>query len=462
MSRTSRNNRLLVLALAALLGACDAAPPATTRPQSVDLSPSNWPAGEYERFLAAQDVDRTAAGYAEGKNGMPITTKMAGHLEFRGEDLKRLPETRAVFTKSDGTLYKEGELFRQPALAGTLRAVAKQCADYMYKGRWAQRLVAAVQADGGKMTLEDLARYDVIWADPLIGRIGKYEVHTNPVPNIGGVALIEAQNMAAAARLTHDGHRTESGKALRKAVDIAQLVFLDYVPDAIKAQVFPGMDLSPQARVSSEHAADLWARVASGAKPFEWKSPGPKHSDDVVAIDKDGNIAAITHSINTVLWGKTAIVVDGITIADAAFQQAQIARIKPGNRLPAPTETGILFKDGKAVLGFASMGSGLHQRTFQCLLNYTAFDMSVRDAIDTADFFLPAADPKTFALTVNVPKGRFSKTVLDVMGYAYEEIDTAEVRFGGEGIWVAISRDPVTGLLQTASHNRNNSAALAY
>lgn len=397
------------------------------------------------------------------ENGMPITAKMAGYLEFRGEDLKRLPETRDVFTKSDGTLYQKGELLRQPALAATLRAVAKQGADYMYKGPWAQRLVAAVQADGGKMTLEDLARYEVMWADPLIGRIGKYEVHTNPVPDLGGVALIEAQNMAAAARLTDDGHWIESGKALRKAVDIAQLVFLDYVPDEIKAQVFPGMDLSPQARVSREHAADLWARVASGVKPFQWKSPGPKHSDDVVAIDKDGNIAAITHSINTVLWGKTAIVVGGITIADAAaFQQAQIAKIKPGGRLPAPTETGILFKEGKPVLGFASMGSGLHQRTFQCLLNYTAFDMSVREAIDAADFFLPATDPKTFALTVNVPKGRFPRTVLDEMGYAYEEIDTSLARFAGEGIWVAISRDPATGQLQAASHNRNNSAAVAY
>jgi gamma-glutamyltranspeptidase/glutathione hydrolase len=36
------------------------------------------------------------------------------------------------------------------------------------------------------------------------------------------------------------------------------------------------------------------------------------------------------------------------------------------------------------------------------------------------------------------------------------------VRFGGEGIWIAISRDPQTRELRAASHNRNNSAALAW
>ena len=38
----------------------------------------------------------------------------------------------------------------------------------------------------------------------------------------------------------------------------------------------------------------------------------------------------------------------------------------------------------------------------------------------------------------------------------------SSARFGGEGIWVAISRDPQTGELRAASHNRNNSAAVAY
>ena len=400
------------------------------------------------------------------EEGMPVSAKMAGYLEAREADLRRLPKTAAIFTKDDGSFVVEGDILRQSALAQTLRAVAEQGTDYMYNGPWAERVVAAVQADGGKMTVEDLAAYEVMWDEPLLGPIGanhEYMLYTNPPPNSGGVAMIEAQNLAAAAGLVADGHWTESGDALRKAADVAQMMFLDFLPDSLKEQIYPGMDLSSDARVTPEHAAELWARMQAGAKPFAWKEPGPRHSDDVVVIDKDGNIAALTQSINCVLWGKTAIIVNGISIGDpASFQQAQIAAIEPGARLPAPTETGILMKDGHAVLGFASMGSRLHQRTLQGLLNVTQFGMTVDEAINAPDFFMPLTDPATFQLTLRVPVGKFPRAVLDASGYAYQELDPKSARFGGEGLWVAISRDPATGELRAASHNRNNSDAVAY
>lgn len=396
------------------------------------------------------------------EQGMPVTEGLAGYLTFRDAELRRLPATRETFTKADGSSYRKGDLFRQPALAKTLRGIAKDGADYIYRGPWAKKAVAAIQADGGKMTLEDLAAYDVIWSDPLIANVGRYQIQTNPAPNSGGAALIEAQNLARAAGLP-GAHWSKSGASLRKAVDVAQMVWLDFLPDATRAQLYPGMDFSAQARLGQGHATDLWKRVQAGVTPFRFATPTPRHSDDVVAIDREGNIAAITHSINAVLWGRTAISVDGISIGDpASFQQAQIAKAGPGQRLPAVTETGILFKDGKAVLGFASMGSGLHQRTLQALLNVTEFGMSVREAIDAPDFFLPRTDPKTMQLTVVVPKGRFEHSVLDAMGYAYDEADSEQSRFAGEGIWVGISRDPATGKLEAASHNRNNSAAVAF
>jgi len=45
--------------------------------QTVKLSPANWPAGEFERFMAAQDVDRTSAGTAKGFNGA-VTVAYSG------------------------------------------------------------------------------------------------------------------------------------------------------------------------------------------------------------------------------------------------------------------------------------------------------------------------------------------------------------------------------------------------
>jgi gamma-glutamyltranspeptidase / glutathione hydrolase len=43
-----------------------------------------------------------------------------------------------------------------------------------------------------------------------------------------------------------------------------------------------------------------------------------------------------------------------------------------------------------------------------------------------------------------------------------QEIHLPEVQARGEGVWVAVSRDPETGQLTAASHARSNSAAVAY
>ncbi|WP_419162959.1 gamma-glutamyltransferase [Candidatus Palauibacter sp.] len=417
----------------------------------------------HERFgrLPWEEVFAPAIHVAE--QGFPISKKVEGYWSGRAADLARLPETKATFLKEDGSAYTEGDVLRQPALAATLRAVAGQGTDYMYGGPWAEKAAAAVQADGGLMTVEDLAAYDVIWDEPLTADLGDgWQIHTNPPPNGGGVVMIEAQRLAATAGLLEEGHWTEAPGALRKALDVTRASLLDFVPPELAASLVGG-EFTPATRVTPEHAERLWNVIETGLPFGNWAEPRPGHSDDVVAIDSDGNIAAITHSINAVLWGKTAIVVDGITIGDpASFQQTRIARLAPGSRLPAPTQTGILFRDGEPVLGFASMGSGLHQRTFQGLLNVMHFGMTVDEAIDTPDFFMPNADPATGQLTFRVPGGQFPREVLDGTGYAYEEIYPEEARFGGEGLWVAIQRDPETGELRAASHNRNNSAAVAW
>ncbi|ALH79175.1 gamma-glutamyltransferase [Sphingopyxis macrogoltabida] len=398
------------------------------------------------------------------EEGMPVTAQLETVFQFRDKDIRRLPETRATLVKPDGSAYAEGDLFRQPKLAETLRAVAQQGAGYMYGGAWGEKLVAAIQADGGKMTIDDLKNYQVIWADPLVADLrGGYSIHTSPAPNFGGFSIIEAQNLADAAGLCGGGHWTKSSEQLKKALEITQLFGISMFPKEAQNAIYPGIDFSDASRVTKAHAAALWQQIEGGKTFTKWKRTTPMHSDDVVAIDGEGNMAAITHSINCVNWGKTGIFVDGISIGDpASFQQAAIARVTPGERLPAPTETGILLKDGVPVVAFASMGAGLHQRTFQGLLNVTCFGMTVEDAINAPDFFLPSVDPATSETTLVVPEGRFDHKVLDGTGYAWREMPLEEARLGGEGKWVAISRDPKTGLLHAASHNRNNSDAVAF
>ncbi|HEY3813591.1 MAG TPA: gamma-glutamyltransferase [Caulobacteraceae bacterium] len=401
---------------------------------------------------------------AVAEEGMPVNSVLAEQFEFRKDDLARLPETKATFLKPDGSTYRQGEIFRQPAVAKTLKAVAEHGADYMYGGPWGEKLIAAVQADGGKMTLEDLRRYQVTWADPLVAPIGAgYTLKTAPWPNAGGVSIIEAMNLADVSGLATGPHWSKSAKALVTAEQITSQFAAVYLPAQMLGAIYPGMDFSPPARVTREHAVELWARMQKGAALGRFKQKALNHSDDVVVIDAEGNMAAITQSINCVFWGKTAISIDGVSIGDpASFQQGIMATVEPGDRLPAPTETGIVFKDEKPVLAFASMGAGLHHRTFQCLLNVTRYGMSVSEALDAPDFYLPMSDPKTGEQTLTVPTGVFDHKLLEDTGLAYREVENKAARLAGIGEWVGISRDPATGELHAASPNRNNSAAVAF
>ncbi|MGW5937838.1 gamma-glutamyltransferase [Streptomyces celluloflavus] len=400
------------------------------------------------------------------ERGIPVDEGLAWMYALRRDDLARLPETREALLKPDGSAYRQGDILRQPRLAQTLRLVAEHGSDYMYQGPWAEKLISAVQSEGGRMTLQDLADYEVTWADALVAEVGNgYSLATSPWPNAGGVALIEAQRLAEAAGLARGPHFTESSEALRKALDITQVQMVGHVSPEAAGKLFPGLDLSPEARVTRAHAEKLWALLKGGSPLSGWKRTSPMYSDDVVAADAEGNIVAVTHSINCALWGRTALNIDGISIGDpASYQQAQVAAVPPGGRLPAPTETGVVLRDGRAVLGFASMGAGLHQRTFQGLLNYLHFGMTVEDAVNTPDFFAPATDPTTFEATAVFPAGKFDPTILKGTGAAWREAaaEDEHALLGGEGYWVAVERSPETGVISAASHNGHNSDAVAF
>ena len=221
-------------------------------------------------------------------------------IERRKDVLRRRPDTKAVFTKGDGSWYVTGDHFSQPELARTLRQVADQGAKYMYTGPWAGKLVKAVHSEGGKMTLEDLERYEPIWKEPLQSTFRGYDVHATAQPNLGGVNMVEALNLVEQADLGRLGHYTESPEALFRLTRIARMIDImgtllthHVTPVALIERHAPGVATAPEGRTSKAAAEKLrqamqtdgWDTLNIAA--YEWR-PGPasgNHSDAVVAVD---------------------------------------------------------------------------------------------------------------------------------------------------------------------------------
>jgi gamma-glutamyltranspeptidase / glutathione hydrolase len=388
-----------------------------------------------------------APAIAGAEDGFPWTAGHAHQYAFRASVLSRLPETRAIFSKADGSAYAVGDTFRQPALAKTLRrAVSEGITDYMYRGEWAEELVAAVRRDGGRMRQADLQDYEVIWSEPTHAAYHGYDIYSHGLPAAGGVFLTEAMNLAEIAELAEKGRYSKSPAALYWLAQIAKLQFilgpapLVRNPEIEAALQSLGIDLSLASRLQKTTAKALWEAITSGGLPGVGGSVvGPAHSDSVVAIDQWGNMAAVVHSINTVSWGATGLFVQGVSIPDsAAFQQAAIAATGPGRRLPDPTNPGLIAQGGRPVMAFGSIGSGLHIRTIGSLIAVLDFGLTPQQAINEPSigcFELGGIDKLTVGTKEFTPE--FLQAVRDL---GQDVIESDPLR----GYWIGIQIDPVT------------------
>lgn len=395
-------------------------------------------------------------------NGFHIDEELALAIEMRKQELSRLSDTKSIFYKSTDSIYRKGDLFKQPALAKTLVSISRNGADYIYNGPWGERLVSAVQSDGGFMTMKDLQKYEVIWEKPLVKKFGDYEINT--MPNNGGILTFEALNLAKASGLIREKHWTKSSESLRKALTITQATMnFDFMSTDQFSEIYPDIQRTDSSRVSQAYADSLWNRMKDGILPRNWKTQDYKSSDVVVVIDGEGNIAALGHSINTVLFGKTAITVGGITISDAgSLYRNDLAKMEPGAKLKSISKVGILTKEHKGVLGFSAKGGGMHHRSVQGLMNYIYYGMTIDQAVTSPDFFTAGRDRESRELYIRVPEGSYSKDILEGTGWYFQEIPPDKARANGEGVWIGVSYDPAKKEITAASHTRSNSASVAY
>jgi gamma-glutamyltranspeptidase/glutathione hydrolase len=398
-------------------------------------------------------------------DGFEVDPLLAYYIQFRKNALDRLPETKRVFTKENGEFYAAGDLFRQPELAATLRQAAAQGGGYFYTGEWARRFVDTVRREGGRITDRDLTSYRVIWEDPLETTYRAAHIFAPGLSSDGGVDTVEALNLVELAELRRFGPASRSPQSLFWLMQITNNQNLSLFP-GIAAERFPKKDFSPKVRATKEHAQWIWRQMQEGKWPYGEpartdKSPG--HSSGVVTVDRWGNVASLTHSINTVVWGATGIFVAGISIPDsAAFQQEAIQRAGPGQRLRDPMAPLIVTRDGSPVLASSAIGAAIHQRNIQVLANVLEFDMDAQAAIEEPAFLPPKlSGAKSIA---RVGEGAFKNTLLDGVKELGQmvEIVNAEQSMALAGFWAGVEIDPKTGGLRSAGAGQSLSHAEGY
>jgi gamma-glutamyltranspeptidase / glutathione hydrolase len=141
--------------------------------------------------LLMADILAPAIRLAE--EGFPVSP-LTSYFWQRGADkqLKTAPGGQALTLGGRGP--QAGEIFRNPGLARTLRAIAEGGQDAYYRGEIARDIAATVQAAGGVLTAEDLTQHTSTWDKPLSTTYRGLRVWECP-PNGQGLAALLALNI---------------------------------------------------------------------------------------------------------------------------------------------------------------------------------------------------------------------------------------------------------------------------
>jgi len=341
-------------------------------------------ASMHQHFGALPFADLFAPAIWYAENGLTLSPVLAGFFTARQSYLTRTAEGRAFMHQTaQDCLPAAGDRFVQAELAKTLRAVAMQGADYMYGGEWGQAFVAAVRGAGGKVSLDDMKRYQPIWEEPLTTTFCGYTIHAPGASTEGGYQILQTLNLLEALKTPERRPYWQEPQTL---VDLVRVLQFSAAGPAMHAAVAgtgaaAGLKLTMQDRATKPYANTALQLLDLVFKPAQ-KAESPKHSDAIIVVDRLGNIAALVHTINTVLWGSTGLIVRGVPLSDAAcFQQARLSALQPGDRVPNEMAPVIAFAEGEPTVAIASVGASLIPETARLLLSTIAHHIEPAVAI---------------------------------------------------------------------------------
>ena len=190
-----------------------------------------------------------------------------------------------------------------PGLTATFEGIARDGADFFYKGPVAKSLADAMKKNGGIITESDLASYKVISREPLRTTYRNYEIIGMPPPSSGGVALAQALNMLEVVDYA-SVVKKDAALGMHYQIEALKHAFADrsrWLGDADFAQI-------PVAALTSKAYAKKLAGRFDAAKVIAVEQYGSASLPDdagtshFVVADKHGNVVVSTETINTD-WG---------------------------------------------------------------------------------------------------------------------------------------------------------------
>jgi gamma-glutamyltranspeptidase/glutathione hydrolase len=333
--------------------------------------------------------------------GFPLTYQFSQSLISGTTNYKLLsqfPESTRIFLTPH-----YGDNLAQPELAATLTRIRENGPGDFYEGEIAHKLAAAMEANGGLITLDDLKQYQAVERTPLRGHYRDYEVITAPPPSAGGIGILQMLGMLEGSGYEKTG--AGSAASIHYVAETMRRFYADRSeyfgdPDFFKVPVSKLLDPRYIARrresIDPQRVTPSQQIRAGNLAPYE--STETTHFN---IMDREGNTVAVTYTLNGG-YG------NGVTVPGLGFLlnnemddfaakpgeenmfhliQGEANAIQPAKRPLSSMTPTILTRDGKVfmVLG-APGGSRIISGVLQIILNVVDFHMNVQEAVDWPRF----------------------------------------------------------------------------
>ena len=322
---------------------------------------------------------------------------------------ERLNEYRAELTKINGSnsvlskVYKENDTIKYPALANTLKRIAKNGRDEFYKGETATKLVAYLKEKGGIITMEDLAKYEAKWRNPITFKYKNLNIISMAPPSSGGICLAQIMKMIAPYDLAKMGHNSAEGiqiivEAERRAYADRSYFLGD--PDFVKIPLKALMDDAYlKSRMSSFNVdkATLSSDIKEGKVNYNESLETTHYS----IVDQFGNSVSATTTLNAGYGSKYYCDELGFMLNNEMDDFSskpgtpnmfglvgnEANSIAPGKRMLSSMTPTIVEKNGKLFMTVGSPGgSTIITSVLQTILNVYEYDLSMQNAVNAPRF----------------------------------------------------------------------------
>jgi gamma-glutamyltranspeptidase/glutathione hydrolase len=345
--------------------------------------------------LKLADLLLPAAEIAE--NGFEIDEVYERKLAGQVANLKKFPASAAVLLKPDGKAWKKGDRLVQKDLAETYRMVAKQGIGWFYRGGFSKAAADWMKANGGIMTEEDFASYEVKEREPLRTTYRNFEIIGMPPPSSGGIhvaqilQMIERFNPATTSLMDRTHTMAEAMK-----LAFADRAFWLGDPDFAKV---------PRGLIDPSYTDELARKIdLKKTTPVPQHGTPPKPHDDVFGkhtthlstADAEGNWVALTQTINTAFGSKVIIPGTGVIMNDEmddfsvqpgvpnAFKLigAEANAVAAGKRPLSSMSPTLVLQNGQPVISVgAAGGPTIITQTVQALVGMIDFGKAPAESL---------------------------------------------------------------------------------